>query len=53
MPEEIFTTTSPKAIEGLIEEWSSFTPASRALDDLTPKQAVMRLEVGKRKIRQS
>ena len=44
MAEEIFTTTSPKAIEGLIEEWSSFTPASRALDGLTPEQAVIRLE---------
>jgi uncharacterized damage-inducible protein DinB len=44
MFEEIFTTASPKAIAGLIEEWSSFTPASRALDDLTPEQAVMKLE---------
>lgn len=44
MPEEIFTTASPKAIEGLIEEWSSFTPASRVLDDLTPEQAVTKLE---------
>ncbi len=44
MPEEIFTATSPKAIEGLIEEWSSFTPASRALDGLTPEQAVTKLE---------
>jgi uncharacterized damage-inducible protein DinB len=44
MAEEIFTTNSPKAIEGLIEEWSSFTPASRALDDLSPEQAVTKLE---------
>jgi uncharacterized damage-inducible protein DinB len=44
MAEEIFTTASPKAIEGLIEEWSSFTPASRALDGLTPEQAVTKLE---------
>jgi hypothetical protein len=41
---EIFTTASPKALEGLIEEWSSFTPASRALDGLTPGQAVSKLE---------
>jgi uncharacterized damage-inducible protein DinB len=44
MPQETFTTASPKAIEGLIEEWSSFTPASRALDGLTPEQAVTKLE---------
>jgi uncharacterized damage-inducible protein DinB len=44
MDEEIFTTTSPKAIEGLIEAWSFFTPASRALDGLTPEQAVTKLE---------
>jgi uncharacterized damage-inducible protein DinB len=44
MSKESFTTASPKAIEGLIEEWSSFTPASRALDGLTPEQAVMKLE---------
>ncbi len=44
MTEEIFTTISPKAIEGLVEEWSSFTPASRTLDGLTPEQAVTRLE---------
>jgi uncharacterized damage-inducible protein DinB len=44
MSKESFTTTSPKAIEGLIEEWSSFTPASRALDDLTPEQALTKLE---------
>ncbi len=45
MDEGIFTTTSPKAIEGLIEAWSSFTPASRALDGLTPEQAVTKLEI--------
>lgn len=44
MADEIFTTNSPKAIQGLIEEWSSFTPASRALDDLTPEQATTKLE---------
>lgn len=44
MAEDIFTLDSPKAIEGLIEEWSSFTPASRALDGLTPEQAVTKLE---------
>jgi uncharacterized damage-inducible protein DinB len=44
MAEEMFTPSSPKAIEGLIEAWSSFTPASRALDGLTPEQAVTRLE---------
>jgi uncharacterized damage-inducible protein DinB len=44
MAEEIFTTASPKAIEGLIEEWSSFTPASRALDGLTSEQAMTKLE---------
>jgi uncharacterized damage-inducible protein DinB len=44
MDEESFTTTSPKAIEGLIEAWSSFTPASRALDGLTSEQAVTKLE---------
>jgi uncharacterized damage-inducible protein DinB len=43
MAEEIFTTSSPKAIEGLIEAWSSFTPASRTLDGLTPEQAVTKL----------
>jgi uncharacterized damage-inducible protein DinB len=40
---EVFTTASPKAIQGLVEEWSSFTPASRALDDLTPEQALTKL----------
>ena len=44
MSEEIYTTTSPKAIEGLIEEWSSFTPASRVLDGLTPEQVITKLE---------
>ena len=44
MAGETFTTASPKAIEGLIEEWSSFTPASRTLDGLTPEQAVTKLE---------
>ena len=44
MAEDIFTTASPKAIEGLIEEWSSFTPASRTLDGLSPEQALTTLE---------
>lgn len=44
MSDERFTSASPKAIEGLIEEWSSFTPASRALDGLEPEQAVTRLD---------
>ena len=44
MTEKVLTSASPKFIEGLIEEWSSFTPASRALDDLTPEQAVKKLE---------
>lgn len=44
MSGETFTTASPKAIEGLIEEWSSFTPASRALEGLSPEQAVTKLE---------
>jgi hypothetical protein len=44
MAEGILTTASPKAIEGLIEEWTSFTPASRALDGLTPEQAVTKLK---------
>lgn len=43
MAEEMFTPSSPKAIEGLIEAWSSFTPASLALDGLTPEQAVTKL----------
>jgi uncharacterized damage-inducible protein DinB len=37
------TPSSPMFIEKLIEEWSSFTPASRALDDLSPEQAVTKL----------
>lgn len=44
MTEEMFTPSSPKAVEGLIEAWSSFTPASRALDGLTPEQAVTKFE---------
>ena len=30
MTDEPLTPASPKAIEGLIEAWSSFTPATRA-----------------------
>jgi hypothetical protein len=44
MTEERFTSSSPKAIEGLIETWSSFTPASRALDGVEPEQAVTKLD---------
>lgn len=44
MAEEVYTASSPKAVEELIEAWSSFTPASRSLDGLTPEQAVTRLE---------
>lgn len=44
MSDETYTTTSPRAVEGLIEEWSSFTPASRALAGLDPELAVTRLE---------
>ena len=44
MAEEMLTATSPKAVQGLIEEWSAFTPASRALDDITPEQAMTKLE---------
>lgn len=44
MAEEVYTAASPKAVEGLIEAWSSFTPASRALDGLTPEQATTKLE---------
>lgn len=44
MAEGVLTSASPQFIEGLIEEWSSFTPASRALDDLTPEQALRKLE---------
>ena len=40
----VITPSSPEFIEGMIEEWSSFIPASRALDDLTPDQAVTKLE---------
>jgi uncharacterized damage-inducible protein DinB len=38
------TPSSPKFIEGLIEEWSSFVPASRAVDDLSPELATTKLE---------
>lgn len=44
MAEEPFTPSSPKAVEGLIEAWSSFTPASRALHGLGPEQAVTKLD---------
>jgi phenylpyruvate tautomerase PptA (4-oxalocrotonate tautomerase family) len=42
--DERLTISSPRAIEGLIESWSSFTPAARALDGLSAEQAVTRLE---------
>lgn len=41
---EVITPSSPKFVEGMVEEWSSFVPASRALDDITPEQAVTKLE---------
>lgn len=44
MTDEVIISTSTKFVEGLIEDWSSFTPATRALDDLTPDQAVTKLE---------
>jgi len=44
MADELLTPSSPKAIEGLIEAWSSFTPATRALEGLTPEQAVAKLD---------
>jgi uncharacterized damage-inducible protein DinB len=44
MADERFTVSSPKAIEGLIEAWSSFTPASRALAGLSAELAVSKLE---------
>lgn len=44
MNDEIITSASPKFVEGMIEDWSSFVPATRALDDLTPEQAMAKLE---------
>jgi uncharacterized damage-inducible protein DinB len=41
---QIITPSSPKFIEGMIEEWSSFTPATRALDGLTGELATTKLE---------
>jgi hypothetical protein len=40
MSDERFTVSSPEAIEGLIEGWSSFTPATRALAGLSKEHAV-------------
>jgi len=42
--EEIVTPSSARFVEGMIENWSSFVPATRALDDLTPAQALTKLE---------
>jgi uncharacterized damage-inducible protein DinB len=42
--DEVITAASTKFVEGLIEEWSSFVPATRALDNLSPEQAVTKLE---------
>lgn len=36
----VITPSSPRFIEGMIEEWSSFIPASRALNDLSAEHAV-------------
>ena len=44
MPEHMLTPSSPEAIVKLIEEWSSFTRASRALDGLTPGLATTKPE---------
>jgi uncharacterized damage-inducible protein DinB len=44
MAEERFTVSSPKAIEGLIEAWSSFTPATRALAGLSKEHALAKRE---------
>ncbi len=44
MSNEVITPASPKFVEGMVEDWSSFVPASRALDDLRPEQAVTKLE---------
>jgi uncharacterized damage-inducible protein DinB len=44
MSNSVLAAISPKFIEGLIEKWSSCTPASRALNDLSPEQAIAKLE---------
>ena len=44
MTEETLTTASPKSVEGLIEEWSPFTKASVALENLNTTQAITKLE---------
>lgn len=44
MNDEIITSASPEFVEGMIEDWSSFVPATRALDGLTPEQAMAKLE---------
>ena len=44
MTDEPLTPASPKAIEGLIEAWSSFTPATRALEGVTLAQALTKLD---------
>ena len=44
MAEEILTGASPKSTEVLIEGWGEFTPAERALDGLTPEQAIAKPE---------
>jgi hypothetical protein len=52
MVDERYTVSSPKAIEGLIEAWSPFTPASRALGGLTAEQAATKLDgrAGRRRV---
>jgi len=42
--QETLTASSPKFVEGMVEEWSSFVPARRTLDDLSPEQAAKKLE---------
>lgn len=44
MKEETLSTSSPIAIEGLIEKWSPFAKASYALENLTSSQATTKLE---------
>lgn len=44
MSKEILTGASPKATELLIDGWGEFTPATRALEGLTPEQAFAKPE---------
>jgi len=42
--QDIVTPASPKFVEGMVEEWSSFIPATRAQGDLSPELAAKKLE---------